>query len=183
MAQTKKTNKADFAQSSTFKVAAAAIFAAFVVVATIILRFPIVVTNGYFNLGETVIYIVALVLGPFIGAVAGTGASIADVITGYAQYAPGTFAIKGIEGFIVGFLNKKLSAKIKNMTICASIAVLIGGLEMVLGYFLYETLVLGIAPLVALVEVPLNVLQMLIGLLIAVPVMHGVLRIFPQLRS
>ena len=54
---------------------------------------------------------------------------------------------------------------------------------MVLGYFLYETLVFGYPVAVALVEVPFNIVQMLVGLIIAVPIMHAVLRVFPQLKS
>ena len=100
-----------------------------------------------------------------------------------AQYAPGTFTIKAIEGFIVGFLTKKLNQKIESLTICATIAIIIGGFEMVAGYFLYETLALGYPVALAALEVPFNIIQMLIGLIIAVPIMHAVLRIFPQLKS
>jgi hypothetical protein len=65
----------------------------------------------------------------------------------------------------------------------ATVAIVIGGFEMVLGYFLYEQLVLGYPFALALVEVPFNIVQMLIGLLVAIPVMQAVLRVFPQLKS
>ena len=119
-----------------------------------------------------------MLLGPLVGAVAGAGASIADALVA-AQYAPGTFTIKAIEGFLVGFLTKRLNRKIKSLTICATIAIVIGGFEMVAGYFLYETLALGYPVALAAVEVPFNIVQMLIGLIIAVPVMHAVLTCFP----
>lgn len=172
-----------YTPSTTFKVAAAAIFAALVAVATLLFVFPIGATSGYFNLGETLIYIPALVLGPLVGATAGAGATFADILSGYAQYAPGTFTIKAIEGFLVGFLNQKLNLKIKNITVSATIAVVIGGFEMVAGYFLYETLVLSYPVALAAVEVPFNIVQMLVGLIVAVPIMHAVIRIFPQLKS
>jgi uncharacterized membrane protein len=172
----------NFNQSSAFKIAVAAIFAALVAAATLLFVIPIPATSGYFNLGETLIYVAALLFGPLVGAVAGAGASIADALVA-AQYAPGTFTIKGIEGFLVGFLTKKLNQKIKNLTICATIAIVIGGFEMVAGYFLYETLALGYPVALAAVEIPFNIIQMLIGLIIAVPIMHAVLRIFPQLKS
>ena len=54
---------------------------------------------------------------------------------------------------------------------------------MVIGYFLYETLVLGYPSSLALVEIPFNIVQMIIGLIVAVPVMHAILRVFPQLKS
>ena len=166
--------------SVAFKIAAAAIFAALVAAATLLFVIPIPATSGYFNLGETLIYIAALLFGPFVGAIAGAGATIADALVA-AQYAPGTFTIKAIEGFLVGFLYKKLVQKTKSITLSATIAIVVGGFEMVLGYFLYETLILGST--LAILEVPFNIVQMLIGLIIAVPVMHAILRVFPLLKS
>ncbi len=168
--------------STALKVSVAAIFAALVAVATLLFVIPIPATSGYFNLGETLIYIAALLFGPIVGAVAGAGASIADILVA-PQYAPGTLTIKAAEGFIVGYLARKLNKKIESLTICASIAIVVGGLEMVAGYFLYETLVLGYPALLAAAEVPFNIIQMGIGLVIAVPVMHAVIQIFPQLKS
>ncbi len=168
--------------SLAFKVAVAAIFAALVAVATLTFVIPIPATSGYFNLGEVLIYVAALLFGPFVGAVAGAGASIADILVA-AQFAPGTVTIKAIEGFLVGYLTKKLNRRIKSLTICASIAIIIGGLQMVAGYFLYETLVLGYPAALAILEVPFNVVQMVVGLIIAVPIMHIVMRVFPQLKS
>ena len=180
--QTTNSSSTGFAPSAAFKIAAAAIFAALVAAATLLFVVPIPATSGYFNLGETLIYIAALLFGSLVGVAAGAGATIADILVA-AQFAPGTFTIKAIEGFLVGFLNKKLNQKIRNITLSATIAVIIGGFEMVLGYFLYEQLVLGYPFALALVEVPFNIVQMLIGLLVAIPVMHAVLRVFPQLKS
>lgn len=177
-----RQNPTRFTPSTAFKIAVAAIFAAIVAAATLLFVIPIPATSGYFNLGETLIYIAALLFGPLVGASAGAGATIADILVA-AQFAPGTFTIKGIEGFIVGFLNKKLNKKIQSITLCATIAIIIGGFEMVLGYFIYEQLVLGYPFALALVEVPFNIVQMLIGLIVAVPIMHAVQRVFPQLKS
>ena len=182
--QNTNQNPTKYTPSTAFKVAAAAIFAALVAVATLLFVLPIPGSaGGYFNLGETLIYIPALLLGPLVGATAGAGATFADILSGFAQFAPGTFTIKAIEGFIVGFINQKLNMKIKNITISATIAVIIGGFEMVAGYFLYETLILGYPLALAAVEVPFNIVQMLIGLIVAVPIMHAVLKVFPQLKS
>jgi uncharacterized membrane protein len=169
-------------QSTAFQIAAAAIFAALVAVATLLFVIPIPATSGYFNLGETLIYIAALLLGPLVGAAAGAGAAIADALVA-AQFAPGTLTIKAIEGFIVGVLMRKIYRRTKSIALSATIAVTVGGLEMVVGYFLYETLVLGYPLALVLVEVPFNFVQMLIGLIIAVPVMIAVLKVFPQLKS
>jgi uncharacterized membrane protein len=167
------------------KIAVAATFAALVFIVTALIP-PITIpaTSGYFNLGEPIIYVSALLFGPLIGmAAGGIGASLADAYLGYAQFAPGTLIIKGLEGTIVGFLNSTLQKKIHNTTACATIAVITGGLEMVTGYFLYEQLVLGYPFAVALIEVPFNLVQMAVGLIVAIPIMHAIHRVFPQLKS
>lgn len=171
-------------QSRTpLKIAAAAIFAALVFIATYLFVISIPATSGYFNLGETIIYTAALIFGPLTGALAGgIGAMTADILLGYAQFAPGTLAIKGTEGIIVGYLYQKLQKRFPNQSLRATIAIGIGGLEMVAGYFIYEQLVLGYPFALALAEVPFNMVQMLVGLIIAVPVVHAVFRIFPQLK-
>jgi uncharacterized membrane protein len=170
-----------FKPSVAFKIAAAAIFAALVAVATLLFVVPIPATTGYFNLGETLIYVAALLLGPWVGAIAGAGASIADIMVA-PQFAPGTVTIKAIEGFLVGAIYRILYKRTKRMTLSAAVGVVVGGLEMVGGYFLYEVF-LGYPVALAAVEVPFNLIQMLIGLAIALPVMHGVLKVFPQLKS
>ena len=173
------------ALKTPLKLALATIFAALVFIVTSqIPPIPIPATSGYFNVGETVIYIAALLFGSFVGALSGgIGAALADIYLGFSIFAPGTLMIKGIEGAIVGYLNLKLKKYISNTTVRAIISVTVGGLEMVAGYFLYEQLVVGYPAALALAEVPFNIIQMLIGLIIAVPVMHAVLRVFPQLKS
>jgi len=164
------------------QLALATVFAALVCVATLAIVISIPATSGYFNLGETVIYIAALLFGPLVGAVAGGGAAIADMLVA-AQFAPGTLVIKGFEGAIVGFLNRKLQKITRSRTLSATVSIIIGGLEMIAGYFIYEQLVLSYPFAVALVEVPFNIVQMLVGLVVAIPVMHIILRVFPQLKS
>ena len=169
----------------TVKLTLAAVFAALVFIVTSqIPPIPIPATSGYFNVGETVIYVAALVFGASVGALSGgIGAMLADIYLGFGLFAPGTLVIKGIEGTIVGFLNLKLKKYIQNVTLCAVISVMVGGSEMVAGYFLYEQLALGLSLSVALAEAPFNAVQMLVGLIIAVPITHAVLRFFPQLKS
>lgn len=172
-------------QSTTLKIAVAAIFTALVFIVTSqVPAIPIPATGGYFNVGETTIYIAALLFGPLVGAFAGgVGASLADAYLGFGIFAPGTLIIKAAEGAVVGVLYIKLRKYIKNTTVCAVIAVLAGGLVMVTGYFIYEQLVVGYPFAAALAEVPLNVGQMLVGLVIAVPIIVAVQRVFPQLKS
>jgi urea transporter len=54
---------------------------------------------------------------------------------------------------------------------------------MVAGYFIYEQLILSYSLPAAFAEVPFNIVQMIIGLIVAVPIVYAVRRVFPQLKS
>jgi len=168
----------------SIKLAAAALFASLVFIVTYAIPpISIPATSGYFNVGETVIYISAIIFGSLVGALSGgIGAALADALLA-PQFAVGTLIIKGVEGAIVGFLPYRLHSIIPNRSVAATLAIVAGGLEMVLGYFLYEQLVLGYPLTVALVEVPFNLIQMTVGLAIAIPVVHAVRQVVPQLKS
>ena len=154
----------------TRELAAAAIFAAVTFAVTRYTVIPIPATKGYFNLGEVAIYVAAIAFGPVVGAVAGAvGSALADVAAAAPQFALFTFVIKGIEGFIVGRLAGSTTAANLRATIS-------GGVWMVLGYFLAETLFarfLGIAPTsaaavgAALAELPFNIVQVVAGVVVA----------------
>ncbi|RLG80556.1 MAG: hypothetical protein DRO13_03475 [Thermoprotei archaeon] len=91
-----------------------AIFTVAVYAVTVAVQVYQPATGGYFNLGEAVIYLAALLRGPLVAGVAGgVGASIADLSTGYSIFAPGTLVIKFIEGVAAGLLVAKLGRKVK----------------------------------------------------------------------
>ena len=70
-------------------------------VATMAVQIPIPATKGYLNLGDSVIMVLAVVFGPRFGFLVGSlGSALADVVTGYAYWAPATLIIKGVEGFL-----------------------------------------------------------------------------------
>lgn len=85
------------------------IYAALVFAATLIsVSTPI--TEGYFNLGESMVYTSAVLGGPIIGGLAGgIGSAFADLYLGYSHYAPGTLVIKGLEGYLTGLVYVRLS--------------------------------------------------------------------------
>lgn len=65
------------------------------------------------------------------------------------------------------------------------LATLIGGLEMVLGYFIYQQFFLW--PLfsvqaIAIAEIPVNIGQMTVGLIVSIPVVRAVWRALPSLK-
>ena len=60
------------------------------------------------------------------------------------------------------------------------ISIILGGIIMVTGYFLYETLILG--QVGAILEIPFNFMQLTIGLIVSIPLYKSVLRILPKYR-
>ena len=98
------------AESSARMTAITAIMTAIVTLTTYIVQIPIPATRGFFNIGDSMVYVSALLFGPYVGAFSGgVGSMLSDVLGGYLLYAPATLVIKGTEGAIVGLLSQRLS--------------------------------------------------------------------------
>lgn len=138
------------------------IFIAITVLMTALVAIPIVGGNGYVNLGDMVIFLAAMMLNrksAFI--VGGLGSLLADMILGYGIYAPASFIIKGLEGFIAGtLLGRSLGKKYPLL------ATLIGGIWMALGYYIFETFLYGSKG--ALLSVPANLTQGALGAVVSI---------------
>jgi uncharacterized membrane protein len=235
----------------TKQVAGATIFTAFVFATTFSFA-ATTSTGGYFDVGEIMVYITALVMGPYVGAFAGgVGSMLSDALLA-PQFAPGTLVIKAAEGFIVGYLGQKgfrglptrmqkgmgvllaaavalivgvvgavdfpdvsltlgqlgftptastpdvslslaiwallaaaafavtlfVSARVGPRFTWVALAIFAGGGVMVAGYFLYETQVLRLGLASPTAEIPVNVLQAVLGLIVAPPVAARVQGIF-----
>ena len=87
---------------STRKMVLAALFAALTFVATLIHIHVPGMQTGYVNLGDCLVIISSLLLGPVYGAVAGgIGSALTDLVHGYVIYVPATFVIKTVMGLVV----------------------------------------------------------------------------------
>ncbi len=132
-----------------------ALFTALVFVATVVLQVYVPATRGYFNLGETAIYTIAAISPPLVaGFAGGVGSAIADLVTGYGVFAPGTLVIKGVEGALVAYLIRRLYSARKGVGLARALSVvtsvLAGFLIALIGY----TLLSGV---VELTSVPIAV--------------------------
>lgn len=89
-----------------------ALSTALVLAATVVINIYVPATRGYFNLGETMIYLVALLFDPLTAAFAGgVGSALADVVLGYTIYAPATLVIKAAEGALASTLVRRLRGR------------------------------------------------------------------------
>lgn len=154
------------------RMALTALLAALSCVATIVIQIPSPM-NGYVNLGDCFVLLSAWMLGPWYGAAAGgIGSMFADIITGYAYYAPGTLIIKGLVALTAGFLFNLI--KKKNSYVAMLVSGIVSECIMVLGYFLYAGLILGkglFGNAGAALSVPGNCIQALVGIAIGIAVM------------
>ncbi len=130
------------------------------------------VAGGYIHLGDSLVFFSALLLGPLYGFLAaGIGAMLADLLSGYPQYAIATFFIKGIMTLIVYYgysLLNKTGGNTKGRGRFGKIFFLsaIASTFMVLGYFLTEILIIDFWGAVA--NIPLNVVQAVASTLLSV---------------
>ena len=149
--------------SSTFRAVVTALFSALVCVATMFIRLPSP-TGGYLNLGDGIVLLSAYLLGPVYGTLAaGLGSMLADLLSGYPAYAPGTLAIKALTALVAGAVYRKLKGERLGMLaggIC-------GEILMALGYFVYTGIFLSYGAGAA-VEIPGNLVQGAIGVAVAV---------------
>ncbi len=126
------------------KLVSAAMFAAFICVATMLIQIPSPM-GGYINFGDCFILASAWMLGPVYGfAAGGIGSAIADLISGYPQYIPGTFIIKGLIAVAAAVISKKIltAAPSKKLLAYATGAVT-GELIMIAGYAFYDGIIFG----------------------------------------
>ena len=72
-----------------------ALFAALIFLLTAYLHIPS--ANGYTHIGDAFVYLAGALLPPGYAAAAGTiGAALADLMTGYAFWAPASILIKAL---------------------------------------------------------------------------------------
>ena len=165
-----------------------ALFAALCCVVTACIAIPL--PYGYVNAGDIAVLLAGFCLGPLFGGIAaGLGAALADILLGFAIYAPATALIKFAVALLAALLFRSLShlsAKKGARVLIGGISCLVGEAVMVLGYFLYELLLYG--PGGALLTVPGNTLQggicalgalILMSSLAALP---PIKRLFPDLE-
>jgi len=148
------------------KLVLTALFAALCTVMTMVIQVPSPM-NGYVNLGDCGVLLSAWILGPWYGgAAAGVGSMLADIFSGYAHYAPGTFTIKLAMAVLAGLVFQKLQNK--------NAAKILGGAGaecvMIAGYFGYASLLLG-KGLGAAASIPGNIVQGIFGLAAALVLM------------
>ncbi len=157
----------------TRKLVLMALMMCLVMVATFMIRIPAPFTHGYLHLGDTIVFLSVLVLGKKGGAIAGgVGSAMADIIGGFAAYAPWTLIIKGLMAIIMGLFidlcmkTGKPSGKIAGIPLMQLIGMIIAGAEMTVGYAFVDGIFAGNI-IAGVLGVPFNIMQFAVGMALA----------------
>ena len=93
--------------------------------------------TGFVHIGDGIIFLCAALLPlPYAIFVGSVGAGLADVLSGFAIFAPGTVVIKALS--VVFFARTKRIVSVRNIfALIPAYALCIGG------YYLYDALIIG----------------------------------------
>lgn len=141
---------------------------ALVAVSTMVIKIPTIATQGYIHLGDSMIFLAAIMFGKKRGAIAGgIGSAMADLLLGYTHWILPSFIIKSLMGYGIGVIADQESDGLINLR--NSAALLFGAGWMVLGYFIAGGIMKG-SFMVAAASVPANLVQGFVGALLFIPI-------------
>ena len=168
-------NKAD---KQVNRVVLTGLMTGLILVSTMLIRVHVPFTQGYVHLGDAAIFMSVLIVGKKSGTFAsGVGSAMADLLSGYAYYAPWTFVVKALMAYVVGFAlerNPVVNEKGK-LPLGEILAMFFGGLEMTVGYYIAASLMHGnwYSPLFS---IPGNIGQFVVGMILATSLAQALYR-------
>lgn len=154
-------------RSKTLEITMTALFIALTYVATafINVRIPFLMANGgLIHLGNIPLFVAAALYGRRTGALAGAfGMGLFDLSCGWVAWAPFTFVICGMIGFVYGSITNKNAGKVSLI-----LGVFAAAVIKVAGYYVAEGIIYGnwAAPVTS---IPGNLVQIGVAGVIAVP--------------
>jgi uncharacterized membrane protein len=144
---------------------------ALVFVATLLLniKLPITANGGLVHLGTAMLFIASILFGPKKAAIAGAiGMGLFDIVAGWTLWAPFTIVARGLQGYIVGKI--AWSNGRNGNSVAFNILATISSIPVMLAvYYLCEGILYNnwIAPMAS---IPGNIVQNVVGILVAIPV-------------
>ena len=161
------TNKGSKIAVKDLVIAALCIALTLVATAFINIRLPLAGNGGLIHLGNVPLFLAAIVFGKKIGALAGAfGMGLFDLISVWTAWAPFTFIIVGLMGFVVGLISDKMKERPYLGNLIAMIVALV---IKIVGYYFAEVILFHnwIAPLGS---IPGNICQVVVAGIIVLPI-------------
>ena len=173
--------------NSALRTSLIAVLTAVVVVFTIIVKIP-TPTKGYLNLCDLAICFIAFTFSPLTAFIAGgLGTAIADIISGYPQWALISFVVHGIEGLVVATIVKRSAEDIKNgvkVSPSKVIAAMILCIVIVAGgYFLLTAIFMSVGFAAAAAGIPGNIAQASVGVVAGYALSRAVVKAYPPVQG
>ena len=156
--------KIQFIAITGMAIALTYVFTAFVNV-----RLPIAANGGLIHLGNVPLFLVAMLFGKKTGMLAGgVGMGLFDLLSGWTAWAPFTFVIVGIMGYVVGAVSEKHSEYLWKI-----ISLVLALIIKIAGYYIAEIIIYGnwIAPMAS---VPGNVIQITVAAVVVLIVVRPI---------
>ncbi len=151
-----------------------AVMAGIVFVLTSIVHVP-TPARGYIHLGDAGVFFTAFAFGPWIGGVAGgVGTFLADMVGGFPLWAPFSLLIHGLQGWVVGWMSRRWPGVPGYL-----VSAFVGGVIVVVGYLAAGVVLSGVGA--ALGELPMNVVQVVSGAAVALPLFIAVRQAYPPI--
>lgn len=177
MEQKTKNVNASALSFTTNDVIQVGLMSAIIFVATSVIHIPSFM--GVVHLGDSMIFIAAVLLRRKKAAAASAiGMTLFDLLNGYTAWAPFTFLIKGIMGYIAASIAYRGEYSGKN-TYNNLLAFIVAGIFMIAAYYFSGVIMakflvskeatLNEAFLLALKDIPGNITQVVAGIIIAIP--------------
>jgi uncharacterized membrane protein len=164
-------------QPNAQTMAVAAVMIAVVAVLTFAVQVPIPATGGYIHFGDVGVFFTAFAFGPIIGLFGGgVGCAIADILSGYASWAPLTLVAHGLQGLVAGYFGKGKGL------VGMIVAWAVGAIVLIASYFLGEWFIYGLGYGGALAEIGPNFVQEVVGGLVGIPLVLAIRRAYPPIE-
>ncbi|MGD1823160.1 MAG: ECF transporter S component [Pleomorphochaeta sp.] len=173
--------------NSALRTSLIAVLTAVVVVFTIIIKIP-TPTKGYLNLCDLAICFIAFTFSPMTAFIAGgLGTAIADIISGYPQWAPISFVVHGLEGLVVALIVKRsvqdISDGVKVSPLRVILAMVVCVIIVAGGYFILTAIFMSIGIGAAAAGIPGNIAQAGIGVVAGYALSRAVVKAYPPVQN
>ncbi|BCJ93421.1 hypothetical protein acsn021_09900 [Anaerocolumna cellulosilytica] len=153
--------------NKTSKLVLAALMAAMTCIATILVQVPSP-TGGFIHLGDGLVLLSGILLGPVYGtAAAGIGSMFADIFLGYMGFAPATLLIKALAAVTGYFIFHLLTRLFKMHIVSLILSGIGGGIIITCGYFFFEAFILGLGIGAGAQGLLFNLVQNLFGIIVS----------------
>lgn len=147
------------------------IMAAIVYIATYLIKIP-VGSSAVFHIGDSMVYLAAILLGKKKGVIAAAlGMTLFDLTTPWFFWAPFTLVVKGGMAYLTAVIAYRKGYNADNV-LNNLFAFIIGGIWMVFGYLLSGFVVYKLMSnnaLLAFKDIPSNIGQVIVGIALALP--------------